>query len=133
MPEDLAVTILINSRVKASAFKSAQEKGAVLPLERLPMVALKETSPAERDQVADLIAEMVGWDGLAASVTTKILHKKRSRLIPILDNEAIFGAYMNPRWPKQRAPRESIYARHRVREAPEWTATDLTQPENTTP
>ena len=25
MPEDLAVTILINSRVKASAFKSAQE------------------------------------------------------------------------------------------------------------
>src|SRR6266487_857499 len=76
---------------------------------------------------------MVGWDGLAASVATKILHKKRSRLIPILDNEAIFGTYVNPRWPKQRAPRESIYARCRVREALEWTATDLTRPENTTP
>jgi hypothetical protein len=74
MPEDLAVTILINSRVKAPAFKSAQDNGASLPLEKLPAAALEETTSEDRDQVADLIAEMVGWDGFAASVATKILH-----------------------------------------------------------
>jgi hypothetical protein len=132
MPEDLAVTILINSRIKASAFKSTQDKGAALPLEKLPMAALEETTPTERDQVADLIAEVAGWDGLAASVATKILHKKRPKLIPILDNQAIFGAYMNPRWPEQRALQQSVYARSRIREALEWIATDLTRPENTT-
>jgi hypothetical protein len=132
MPEDLAVTILINSRVKGTAFKSVQDKGAGLPLAALPAIALEETSPAQRDQVADLVAEMVSWDGFAASVATKILHKKRPRVIPILDNEAIFGAYMNPRWPEQRASQDSIYARARIREALEWIATDLTRPENAT-
>ncbi len=132
MPEDLAVTILINSRARASAFKSAQDKGADLLLETLPTVVLERTTPAERDQVADLIAEMACWDGLAASIATKILHKKRPKLIPILDNEAIFGAYMNPRWPARRASQESVYARSRIREALEWIATDLTRPENTT-
>jgi putative NADH-flavin reductase len=33
-------------------------------------------------------------------VATKVLHKKRPKLKPILDNEAIFGAYMNPKWPE---------------------------------
>jgi hypothetical protein len=130
MPEDLAVTILINSRVTGTAFKSVQDKGAGLPLQTLADVALEETTSKQRDEVADLVAEMVSWDGFAASVASKILHKKRPRLIPIMDNEAIFGAYMNPRWPEQRASQESVYARSRIREALEWIATDLNRPEN---
>lgn len=130
MPEDLAVTILINSRVGPSAFKSVQDKGSALSLEKLPMGPLEDSTSLERDQVADIISEMAGWNGFAASVATKILHKKRPRLIPILDNEAIFGAYMNPRWPEQRASQESVYARNRIREALEWIRTDLTRSEN---
>ena len=52
---------------------------------------------------------MASWDGFAASVATKILHKKRPALIPILDNQAIFGAYMNPQWPSKPSRADSIY------------------------
>ena len=61
---------------------------------------LEETSAGERAQVANFIAAVTDWEGFAASVATKVLHKKRPKLIPILDNEAIFGAYMNPKWPE---------------------------------
>lgn len=130
MPEDLAVTILINSRVAGRAFKSVQDHGDSLGLSELPDIPLEKSTPSDRDRVADLVAQMAQWDGFAASVTTKILHKKRPNLIPILDNEAIFGAYMNPRWPEQRASQDSVYAKSRIREALEWIAFDLTRSEN---
>lgn len=72
---------------------------------------------------------MAKWPGFAASVATKVLHKKRPRLIPILDNQAIFGAYMNSRWPKERSSMESIYDVARIREALDWIFCDLTRPE----
>jgi Family of unknown function (DUF6308) len=131
LPEDLAVTILINSRVGAAAFKSAQDLSPTLDLSRLPDVSLEDSSPADRADVAALIAQVAAWPGFAASVATKILHKKRPRLIPILDNQAIFGAYMNPRWPKQRALTYSIYTEGRIHRALEWITIDLTRPENT--
>jgi hypothetical protein len=45
-------------------------------------------------------------------VATKVLHKKRPKLIPSLDNEAIFGAYMNPKWPEKLASTDSVTRRH---------------------
>ena len=131
MPEDLAVTILINSRVGPAAFKSAQDHGAQLDLAKLPDMPLEEASVDMRGQVARLIADVAGWDGFAASVATKVLHKKRPRLIPILDNQAIFGAYMNPHWPGQRSATDSVYAEARIRDALEWISADLTRQENT--
>jgi len=73
---------------------------------------------------------VVAWPGFAASVATKVLHKKRPALIPILDNEAIFGAYMSPTWPEQRASMESVYSPSRIREALDWIWFDVTRPEN---
>jgi Family of unknown function (DUF6308) len=131
MPEDLAVTILINSRVGPAAFKSTQDHGAELDLAQLPDMPLEETSADMRRQVAHLIAHVAQWDGFAASVATKILHKKRPPLIPIPDNQAIFGAYMNPKWPQQRSTTESVYKETHIHEALEWIWTDLTRPENT--
>jgi hypothetical protein len=130
MPEDLAVTILINSRVGPAAFKSTQDHGAGLDLAKLADQPLEATDASARDRVARLIADVARWSGFAASVATKILHKKRPHLIPILDNQAIFGAYMNARWPEQRSSMESIYAEGRIREALEWIWTDLTRSEN---
>ncbi len=95
---------------------------------RLP---LEETSADKRQQVAHLIAQVARWDGFGASVATKVLHKKRPRLIPILDNQAIFGAYMNRQWPKRRSATDSVYAESRIREALEWIWTDLSRSENT--
>ena len=130
VPEDLAVTILINSRVGPEAFKSVQDHGKSLRLDRLPEKPFELLNDSERDLLADLIVEMAGWRGFAASVATKILHKKRPVLIPILDNQAIFGAYLNPKWPTQPSSRDSVYAKGRVKEALDWIAFDLTRSEN---
>jgi hypothetical protein len=130
LPEDLAVTILINSRVGPAAFKSVQDSADSLDLSALPDRPLEQTSEDERQTVAEVAGSLARWPGFAASVATKVLHKKRPRLIPILDNQAIFGAYMNPRWPEQRSSTESIYAVARIREALDWIYVDLTRPEN---
>jgi hypothetical protein len=83
--------------------------------------------------VAHTIAAVASWPGFAASVATKVLHKKRPALIPILDNEAIFGAYMNPNWPEAKASQESVYSFSRIREAVEWIYVDLSRSENADP
>jgi hypothetical protein len=61
-----------------------------------------------------------------------MLHKKRPALIPILDNQAIFGAYMNPLWPEKRSLMETIKAVPRIKEALDWIALDITRTENAT-
>jgi hypothetical protein len=63
-------------------------------------------------------------------LATKTLHKKRPGLIPILDNQAIFGAYMNPLWPGKRSLMDTIKAVPRIKEALDWIAADMTRFEN---
>jgi hypothetical protein len=53
-------------------------------------------------------------------------------LIPILNNQAIFGAYMNPLWPEKRSLMDTVKAVPRIKEALDWTAADITRSENTT-
>ncbi len=129
VPEDLAVTILINSRVAGPAFKAVQDHGQVA-LESLPDCALEDANEEQRQAVCDIICTVVAWPGFAASVATKVLHKKRPGLIPILDNEAIFGACMSATWPERRASMDRIYAPSRIREALNWIWFDLNRSEN---
>ena len=56
-----------------------------------PLTPLEESTSQLRDLPPATIAVVASWPGFAVSVATKVLHKKRSVLIPILDNEAIFG------------------------------------------
>jgi hypothetical protein len=119
-----------NTRVGPAAFKSVEDRGGELDLAALPDVPLEEASLKVRDEVARLVANVARWDGFAASVATKVLHKKRPALIPILDNQAIFGAYLNPRWPDRRSSVESVYAQSRIREALECIWIDLTRAAN---
>lgn len=128
--EDLAVTMLINSRVDARAATSVARNGAALDLASLPEKALEETTDEDRQFLAQLIGTMTTWPGIGASVATKTLHKKRPRLIPVLDNRAIFGAYMNPHWPERRPLGETIKTVARIKEALEWIAEDVARPEN---
>jgi hypothetical protein len=130
VPEDLAVTILINSRVAGKTFKAVQDHGGDVRLDALPGCALEDSDEGQRQAVSDVICTVIAWPGFAASVATKVLHKKRPALIPILDNEAIFGAYMSPTWPDQRASMDSVYSPSRIREALDWIWFDLTRPEN---
>jgi len=130
LPEDLAVTLLMNSRVGWRAFHSLQESGHTIELATLPKKPLEQTSVEERKQVAALITSLAHFSGFAASVATKVLHKKRPALIPILDNQAIFGAYVNPEWPQKPASRDSIRDGNLISLALDWIYFDLTRPEN---
>jgi hypothetical protein len=130
LPEDLAVTLLINSRAGYRAFKSIQDLGPSLDLGRLPDVALEDSTSDERDAVAGTISQVAHWLGFAASLATKVLHKKRPAPIPILDNQAIFGAYMARSWPRQRSSQDSVQDPRRIRDAHERMSIDLTRPEN---
>jgi hypothetical protein len=128
--EDLAVTMLINSRVAAQAVTSVCRHGATLDLGALPDKALEETTNAERQDVAEVIGTMASWPWLGASVASKTLHKKRPALIPVLDNMAIFGAYMNPLWPENPGPADTVKAVPRIKKALDWIAVDVTRSEN---
>jgi hypothetical protein len=129
-PDDLGVTLLMNSRADGRAFQTLVREASAIDLTRLPNVALEETSADERGQIADLVAQMAGWRAFGASLATKLLHKKRPALIPILDNQAVFGAYMNPRWPVERSRTETIKTRDTIREALDWIANDLASDAN---
>jgi hypothetical protein len=48
---------------------------------------------------------------------SKTLHKKRPALIPVLDNQAILGAYMNPYWSEKRSLADTIKAVPRIKGA----------------
>ena len=130
VPEDIAVTLLINSQVGWRAFHSLQEHGRTIDLSHFPEKPLEETSPEERRQIASVIATMAQLPGFAASVATKVLHKKRPDLIPVLDNQAIFGAYMNPDWPQKPARAESIKRQDWICNSLDWITFDLNRPEN---
>lgn len=130
VPEDLAVTLLINSRAGYRAFKSLQELGPALDLGTLPDTPLEDADPAMRAQVSEVVANVAGWPGFATSLATKVLHKKRPALIPVLDNQAIFGAYLNATWPARPSSRDSIWSASRISAAMETIAADLTRPEN---
>jgi len=130
IPEDLAVTLLVNSRATGKAFKSIQKNASSVNLGQLPSKALEATTAAERKVVASLIAKVASWAGFGASLATKVLHKKCPALIPMLDNQAIFGAYMNRYWPEQKSSQDSIKDQYRIEQALEWMATDLIRDEN---
>lgn len=130
VPEDLAVTLLVNSQAGWRAFQSLDARGHTVDLRVLPDCPLENTDASQRRIIAEMIAEVANWPGFAASVATKVLHKKRPRLIPILDNQAIFGAYLNPRWPSRLAASNSIKAKTTILRALDAIHADLTRSEN---
>jgi Family of unknown function (DUF6308) len=73
---------------------------------------------------------MIAWPGILASVATKTLHKKRPALIPVLDNRAIFDAYLDPRWPGLHTRGEGTGRVDRTKGALDSIAYDLVRPEN---
>jgi hypothetical protein len=130
VPEDLAVTLLVNSRATGKAFKSIQMHGPSVALANLPAKPLEASTQVERRAVAAIIAQVANWPGFAASLATKVLHKKCPGLIPILDNQAIFGAYMNRYWPEHKSSQDSVKSAYRIEEALDWITVDLLREEN---
>jgi hypothetical protein len=132
LPEDLAVTLLVSSRAGYRAFQSLRDFGQTIDLDSLPRKALEQISDNELSEVSKMIAKIANWKGFGASLATKVLHKKRPDLIPILDNQAIFGAYMNPNWPDKSSSQNTIKNPKTIEKALRWIRYDLVRPENST-
>ena len=136
VPEDLAVTLLMNSYASGRTFLSvATYAHEVDPLlAALPDTPLEESSPELRERVVDLVSAMASWPHVQVSVATKLLHKKRPGLIPVLDNRAIFGALLWSPWapPERKSKADSVHGREaqRIAEAIDSIHRDLTRPEN---
>lgn len=132
VPEDLAVTLLMNSQVGWRAFQTLLEQGHTIDLSSVPAKQLEQTTPEERRRIAAVIAHMAQLPGFASSVASKVLHKKRPAIIPVLDNQAIYGAYMNPDWnpPVKLARTDSIKDERLICRALDWITFDLNRPEN---
>ncbi|HPH98561.1 MAG TPA: DUF6308 family protein [Anaerolineaceae bacterium] len=129
VPEDLAVTLALNSRVGSKAVESLMEKRSI-SLAGLPDKPLEAADDNDLEAAADQIMVLVGLKGFGASVASKLLHKKRPALIPVMDNSAIFGAYMNPDWPQKKAGSDTVKDRKLILEALRRIRFDITRPEN---
>lgn len=62
--EDLAVTMLINSRVEARQATGVFRNGATLDLRALPEKPLGETTDVERQLIAEVVGTMTSWPGV---------------------------------------------------------------------
>ncbi len=136
LPEDLAVTLLVNSNASRGTFLSIWHHAPEINdlLAGLPGTALEESDRQLRSRVVQLIGAVGSWPGIKVSVATKLLHKKRPALVPVLDNQAIFGALLWPGWepPGRVAKGDSIDGRNilAITAALEAVYRDLTRPEN---
>jgi hypothetical protein len=134
-PEDLAVTLLVNSRAGRRAFTALeQHAGAARALLRdLPHdTSLENADDDTVELVVRAIHGLVMLDGFRAALATKVLHKKRPKLIPMLDSTAIFGAYMEVRWdpPNHRAESWSVRTYESIKAAILAIRTDLIRKQN---
>ena len=130
VPEDLAVTLLVNSRASARTFQSLRDRGPHVDLSGFPACPLELASESDLEYLARVICQMAQWPGFGASIATKVVHKKRPALVPVLDNQAIFGAYMNPRWPTAPSSQETIKSQPKILEALQWVRFDVARTEN---
>jgi len=129
-PEDLAVTLAFNSNAGWRAFASLVKHVHEVDLSKLPDKALHESGPEERERIIELISQMTKWPGFATSLATKVLHKKRPHLIPVLDNRAIFESYLEERWPDRHTTGETVRDPGRVRQALDAIVADVNAPAN---
>lgn len=88
-PEDVIVTTAINSNLNAKKIRRVHreisEKCDPI-LAKIPVDAQLISDDLDEQTIEDLFREACSVYGALMSVATKILHRKRRELIPILDN-----------------------------------------------
>jgi hypothetical protein len=116
-PVDFAITIAMNSRATADRMKSFMERSGRLGrlLQNIPrdVPLARETPPSVLNSVAELFDEACKASGTALAVASKVLHRKRPALIPMLDRVIVDRHYL----PALRAPTHPPWFK------PEWLKT----------
>ncbi len=78
LPEDLAVTLLVNSQVGWKAFQSLHESGETIRFAHLPDKSLDQTTQEERKQVSAVIAKLANLPRFATFVPIRCCKKAAS-------------------------------------------------------
>lgn len=90
---DLAWGTLLEGRPSSTAAQQLLRARAI-DISRVPSSPLGELSDYQCDAVVAGIRELAKLDGIRSALATKVLHPKRRASVPILDNQAIYGAFM---------------------------------------
>ncbi len=109
--EDLGFAVLFVGRPSSLAARSlATTRVDIGTVPHKPLHMLDDDG---RKAVVDAVMDIVGLDGFGSALATKVLHKKRPATVPVLDNKAIFGTYLDDTWiPGQSTwPKRSVTVR----------------------
>lgn len=95
LPDDVLATVAMNSYITNAAQVRAIHQGLARKcdrlLERIPVEADLEKVEAPYEPVLELLDAACSVRGVLVPVATKVFHRKRRSLIPMLDNVILFG------------------------------------------
>ena len=103
---DLAWRVLLAGRPSPISAESLLER-APIDIKEVPTAPLHELDEGQQERVIDVIVEIASLRGFRSALASKILHPKRRASVPVLDNQAIYGALTDPHWRPGKAPRNS--------------------------
>jgi hypothetical protein len=95
---DLAWAVLLEGRPSSTA---AQSLLKIVPFDisGIPTASLELLDSHDLEAIAAVIRKVIdGTSGIKASIATKMLHPKRRATVPVCDNDAIFGSFLQPGW-----------------------------------
>lgn len=90
--------MLLEGRPRSLA---AQTLRRVVPydISDIPTTPLEQLAPASLPPIVAAISRLIhDTEGIRAALATKILHPKRPATVPVCDNQAIFGSFLQPGW-----------------------------------
>jgi hypothetical protein len=115
---------------RIEAFKAAASGGG-LQIDDLPDQPLERCSEDQLRTVADGLCDRAdAWDCFGVSTVSKVVHRRRRATVPILDRQAISGAFMSPSWVPGGPSQERRPSRAEVFETVAAIAADLKAADN---
>ncbi len=83
---------------RIQTFKSLLNAGEAT-IQDIPTTPLGDCSPDQLCALAEgLSSRAYSWDGFGVSTVSKVIHRKRRASVPILDRQAVSGAYVSMEW-----------------------------------
>lgn len=80
-------------------------------------VPLHASTAGQRASIGSVIQAICGWR-TGCPIASKMMHPKRRELVPVLDNQAIFGAFAHRSWRKWDPPKSVSTVKTAAKVAP---------------
>ena len=131
LPEDLAVTVTSSTPASGIGPSRASRTSARRSISPASPPSRWRTRPRRSETRSQWSSPRSRRGrGSLRALPRRSSTRSAPALVPILDNQAIFGSYMTDTWPHKRSSQESVESESRIRDALERIAVDLTREEN---